>query len=96
MYTISNNYKHIKFQKRVMVEQKNDEIIKLVQVIKDATTEPVQNYGKGLDDVSERHRRRKVKFSSYYQLNYTVDNLYRWFSCTNLARAHYGLLTALT
>lgn len=45
---------------RNMVEQKDEEIMKLVQAIKDATTEPVQNYGKGLCEVSDRQRRRKV------------------------------------
>ena len=42
------------------MEENETEVRKLVQAVRDATTEPVQNYGKGLNEVSDRHRRRKV------------------------------------
>ena len=45
-----------------MMDENKKEVVKLVQAVRDATTEPVQNYGKGLNEVSERHRRRKVNW----------------------------------
>ena len=46
---------------RIEQYYKYKEIIKeMAKKLKDATTKPMENVGKGLDDVHERQQRRKV------------------------------------
>ena len=49
-----------------MIEKKDREVQQLVKAIKASTIKP--NHGKGLDQVSDRHKRRKVLIALSYLL----------------------------
>ena len=51
---------YLNYNTRMVICEKDLEIMKLIEMIKDMTTDIPVNFGKSLDEVQERQRRRKM------------------------------------